>query len=150
MARGTVRRWNVVVGLVGPDDVKTLQTKVHDYRSALQASVDAAAGTPAALPTDGSKWSIQAWGDLVGRCVEFEGRSTNWVNPFSHLYAGAAYDEGRSLITELDAWRDELETRKAPKVPAPVPIPQTDLGLAGGIGLALAAVVAILALRELH
>lgn len=148
--RGTVRSWSTIVGLVGPEDVKALQTRVHDYQAALQVSVDrlAQAGTP--LPLDGSKWSIQAWGDLAGRCSYFETESTNAANPFAYLYAGSAYERGRQLIIELDAWRDELAARKAPMVPAPVEVPHSDLGIAGGLGFALAAVVAILALREMR
>lgn len=133
------------VGLVGPDDVKTLQTKVHDYRASLQASVDAAAGTPAALPLTGV-WSIASWGDVVGRCTQFENESTS--GPLAYLYAGSAYDRGRELITELDKWRDQLATHNAPNVPAAVPVPSSDLGLAGGIGMVLVAVVVFMAWRE--
>jgi hypothetical protein len=145
-ARRTVRRWRSVVGMVGPDDVKALQARVHDYRAGLQASIDlmAKAGNP--LPIDSSKYSIQAWGDEVGRCESFELESTNVVNPFAHLYAGSAYDRGRTLIAELDEWRDELERRKAPNVPAPVPVPHSDLGLAGALGLSGLAILALVAL----
>jgi hypothetical protein len=148
--RATQRRWTVEVGLVGPNDVKVLQTKVHDYREGLQVAVNAVAAAGDPLPHDGGKFSIQAWGDLTGRAVEFEGESTSDLNPLAYLYAGTAYDRGRELIEELDAWRDELARKKAPNVPAPVAVPHSDLGIAGGIGFALAALVAILALRELH
>jgi hypothetical protein len=149
-AQRTERRWKTDVGLVGPDDVKALQAKVHDYRNALQASVDAVAAAGNPLPHDQSKFSIQAWADLVGRCVGFEGETTSGYNPFAYLYAGSAYDRGRELIVELDAFRDELANRQAPNVPAPMPVPHSELGIAGGIGFALAALVAILALRELR
>lgn len=134
-----------MVGLVGPDDVRTLQTKVHDYRVALQASVDRAAGTPAALPLSGAG-SIADWADLVGRCSSFESESES--GPLAYLYAGSAYDRGRELISELDKWRDTLDARKAPNVPSPIPVPHSDVGLAGGIGMVLAAVVVFMVLRE--
>jgi hypothetical protein len=135
---------------VGPNDVKTLQTKVHDYRAALQTSVDALATTGRPLAADNTRWSIQSWGDLVGRASSYEDESTSAINPMAYLYAGAQYDRGRDLIVELDAWRDELASLNAPNVPAAVPVPNSDLGLAGGIGFGLAAIVAILALRELR
>lgn len=146
----TERRWRTVVGLVGPNDVKTLQTKVHDYRSALQVSVDAMAKAGNPLPHDQSQFSIQAWGDLVGRCTQFEDESTNTINPLAYILAGSAYDRGRELIADLDTWRDHLAAQKAPQVPAPVAVPNSDLGIAGGLGFALAALVAIMVLRELH
>ncbi len=149
--RPTVRRWNNahLVGLVGPNDVKELQTKVHDYRAGIQASIDRAAGTPAALPLQGP-FNIASWGDVVGRCVIFESESASSYNPMAYLYAGAAYDRGRELITELDKWRDALAQKGAPNVPEPLPVPNSDFGIAGGLGLALAGVIAILVLRELR
>lgn len=147
----TQRRWTAetLVGLVGPNDVKTLQTKIHDYRAALQVSVDAMAKAGNPLPHDQSQFSIQAWGDLVGRCVQFEDESTNALNPLAYLLSGSAYERGRELLTDLDAWRDHLAAQKAPSVPAPVAVPGSDLGIAGGLGFALAAIVAILVLHEL-
>ena len=148
-----MRRWTprtTVVGLVGPDDVKALQRRVHDYRASIQVSIDAAAKAGKPLALDGSQFSIQAWGDVVGRCSTFEDESTNAANPFAYLYAGATYERGRQLIIELDRWRDHLESVQAPNVPAPVEVPHSDVGLAGGIGFGLAALVAILILRELR
>jgi hypothetical protein len=138
------------VGLVGPNDVKTLQTRVHDYVAGLQAAIDrlAAGGNP--IPIDSSKYSIQQWGNLVGRATEFEQESTSPYNPMAYVYAGAAYERGRQLIIELDGWQEELARRNAPSLPPPVEVPHTDLGLTGGIGFALAAIVAILVLRELR
>lgn len=148
--RRTQRTWRTVVGLVGPNDVKALQTKVHDYRAALQVSVDAAAKAGNPLPLDQSQFSIQAWGDLVGRCSDFENESTSEINPMAYILAGSQYDRGRELIQDLDTFRDHLAAQKAPNVPAPVAVPNSDLGFAGGLGFALAAIVAIMVLRELH
>jgi hypothetical protein len=148
MPRRTERRWRTVIGLVGPTDVAALQQKVAHYRALLEESIAAAAKAGNALPSDSSQFSQKAWVDQVARCSAFEEESTANINPLAYLYAGAAYDRGRTLITELDAWRDELERRKAPNVPAAVPVPASDLGIAGGMGFALAAVVAILLLRE--
>lgn len=122
------------MGLVGPSDVKELQTRVHDYRASLQASIDQAAGTASALPLTGP-WSIAQWADLAGRCEQFESEGESTLNPLNWLYAGSAYDRGRGLIDELDKWRDQLSKQNAPNVPAPVPVPKSDLGLAGGLGL---------------
>ena len=149
MAVRTSRRWRAVVGLVGPADVRMLQTKVHDYRASLQTSVDAGGTSGKGLPLDNSKHSIQAWGDLVARCVAFESESANDYNPLAYILAGSAYDRGRQLIDELDGFRDALVALKVPNVPDAVPVPHSDLGIAGGLGFALAAVVAIFLLREL-
>ncbi len=135
---------------MGPNDVKTLQTKIHDYRGQLQASIDAAARAGSPIASDGSQWSVQNWGDLVGRCTQFENEGTSDWNPLAYIYAGSAYDRGRELIAELDGWRDALAQHKAPNVPDPIPVPNSDLGLAGGIGYLAAAVVAFMVLRELH
>ncbi len=162
-AARTVRTWGlprpVVVGLVGPDDVKALQTRVHDYQAALQVSVDALAKAGKPLASDNSQFSIQSWGDIAGRVSTFEGESTNAINPAAYIFAGSAYERGRQLIDELDSWRDhiaglakqvpETSTTKVP-VPDPVPVPHSDIGLGGGIGIALVAVVAILVLREMR
>jgi len=140
------------VGLVGPSDVKELQTRVHDYRASLQASIDQAAGTASALPLTGV-WSVAAWADLVGRCEQFESEGESTLNPLNWLYAGSAYDRGRGLIDELDKWRDQLAKQNAPNVPAPVPVPKSDLGLAGGLGglgVLAALVVVLLLAKEAH
>lgn len=137
------------MGLVGPADIKTLQRKVHDYRAQLQASVDRAAGTPAALPLTG-EFSVAAWGDLAGECEAFEEESASEANPLAYLYAGSAYDRGRALIDRLDKWRDFMAGQKMPNVPPPIPVPQSDLGLTGTVGLGLALVAAIFLLRELR
>jgi hypothetical protein len=143
----TTRRWTTV-GLVGPSDVRDLQKRLHDYRAALQASIDALAQQGAPLPADNSAYSIQAWGDLVERCERYESEPESDWSPLAYLYAGGAYDRGRALIAELDRWRDELARRRAPRVPAPVPVPRSELSLAGGIGLALAAFFAMMLLRH--
>ena len=143
----TVRTWKKYdVGLVGPDDVRALQTRLQSYRDAIQMAVGP---MKPPLATDGSKWSEQAWTDLSSRVQTFiEDESTNPLNPMAYLYAGSTYERGRQLLAELDSWRDFADNAGAKNVPAPVPVPHADIGLAGGIGFALAAVVAILALRE--
>lgn len=135
--------------MVGPADVKDLQTKVHDYRTSLQASVDKAAGTGAALPLTGP-YNVGDWGNLVGRCVQFESEGQSDLNPLNYLLAGSAYDRGRALIGELDSWRDELARKSAPNVPAPLPVPNSQVDMVSAIGWGLAAIVAILVLRELR
>ena len=133
--------------MVGPDDVRVLQDKIATYRFALQGSINL---TPApGLPEQGV-FSQTAWLDLVERCKAFEAEGASSYNPFAYLYSGTQYERGRQLIIELDKWRDELANRKAPNVPEPVPVPHSDIGLAGGLGFALAAIVAVLALRELR
>lgn len=128
-----------------------LRTRVHDYRVSLQASIDRAAesGHPISIQP-GDPFSIQRWSDLAGRCMHFEDETHHPWSPFPYIYAGAAYDRGRQLIIELDAWRDELARQSAPGVPPPIPVPNSDIGIAGGLGFALAGLVAILALRELR
>lgn len=139
-----------MIGLVGPNDVKTLQTKVHDYRVQLQTSIDAAARAGKPIPSDNSKFSVQNWADVVGRCTLFEDENTSDWNPLAWITSGSAYDRGRDLIAELDTWRDALAAMQTPNVPDPLPVPHSDLGLAGGIGYLAAAIVAFMVLRELH
>jgi len=144
--------------MIGPADIRALQTRVRDYRSSLQVTVDRLAMAGAPLPLDNSKWSIQAWGDIVGRSTTFEGESTNEVNPFAHIYAGSTYERGRQLVTELDAWRDELARRAgalpptAPKVPVPDPVdvPKAEVSLFEGIGSAALVLVALFFLSQWH
>lgn len=133
--------------MVGPAEVRDLQTKVHDYRVSLQASVDAAAGTSAALPITGA-YNIGDWGNLVARCVAFESEGESDYNPLNYLLAGAAYERGRGLVGELDSWRDHLAGKNAPNVPAPLPVPGSEVGLVGAIAWGLGAIIAILVLRE--
>ena len=148
--RRYVRRWRrAAIGLVGPSDVRDIQQRVHDYRATLQGVIDRAAGSKSALPLSGP-FNIADWGDLVGRCVKYEAEGESSWNPLNYLYAGTAWERGRGLVGELDSWRDELARRGAPDVPAPLPVPHSDVGLAGGIALALGAIVAILLIRELR
>jgi hypothetical protein len=153
--RRTVRTWNnAVVGLVGPHDVQELQTKVKAYHESLLVAVDdiVRAGKP--FPNDGSTFSKQAWDELSEREAQFEAESSGAWNPLAYLYSGSAYERGRRLISELDAWRDHLASlaQGMPdakiSVPDPIPVPHSDLGIAGGMGLALVAFVAFLAFRE--
>jgi hypothetical protein len=147
--RRTVRRWHSVVGLVGPNDVRDLQTKVQTYHEAILASVDSWVRAGNKLPADG-KYGQGAWDSLTKREESFLAESVAEWNPLAYLMAGSAYDRGRELIAEMDGWRDELARLKAPNVPDPVPVPHSDLGIAGGLGFALVAIVAILALREMR
>lgn len=130
------RTWHAhaVVGLVGPNDVVDIQRRVDDYRGAIQAAVDglATAGTP--LSHDSGRWSIQAWADVSGRATAFVGESHSVVNPGTYLFAGGDYERGRQLIIELDAWRDELAKRNAPNLPAPAPVPNSDVDILGKVG----------------
>jgi hypothetical protein len=146
-AARTHRRWTTIVGIVTPTDVKTLQTKVRDYHAQLQASVDRAAGTPAALPLEGD-FSAAAWGDLSGRVSQFLDESSSEVNPLAYVHAGSAYDEGRDLVTELDRWRDALADRKAPGVPPAMPVPRTELGLGESLGLGVMLLAALFLWHE--
>ena len=151
MARVTDRRWHPpnVVGMVGPHDVEDLQLKVKTYHEALLVALDAWVRAGNKLPDDNSTWSSQAWDALSSREASFEAESMAGWNPLAYLYAGASYERGRELIDELDKWRDHFAEQKMPDVPNPVPVPHSDVGLAGGLGFALAAVVAILVLREM-
>lgn len=144
--RRTVRRWHHVVGLVGPNEVKDLQRRVHDYHTKIIASHD---GLQKAKPGTIPALREHDWVDLGMRIIAFEDENWTAWNPMNYVFAGAAYDRGRGLIEELDTWRDQLAAWDAPDVPAPLPVPHSDLGLAGGLGFALAAVVAIMVMREL-
>ena len=146
MTRRTVRTWHSVVGLVGPSEVKDLQRRVHDYHTKIIASHD---GLQKADPSKISAMREHEWTDLGMRIIAFEDENWTAWNPMNYVFAGAAYDRGRGLIEELDTWRDQLAAWKAPDVPDPLPVPHSDLGLAGGLGFALAAVVAIMLMREL-
>lgn len=141
----TRRRWNV--GLVGPSDVRDLQRKVRPYFDALEQAITK---LQPPLPLDQSTFSGQAWVQTSERTAAFLNEEmTSDLNPLAYILAGSAYERGRQVIDNLDGWRDYLSSRKAPNVPDPVPVPHADLGLAGGIGFALAAIVAILVLRDL-
>ena len=142
----THRVWNYVVGMVGPADVRDLQTRVRSYFSALEQSV-AAVKPP--LPLDQSAFSGQAWVRMSERVGVFlnESVDSDW-NPIAYIYAGATYERGRQIIDDLDKWRDQLATLKAPNVPAPLPVPNSDIGLAGGIGIVAAAIVVFMLLKN--
>jgi hypothetical protein len=140
----THRVWNYVVGMVGPTDVRDLQARVRSYFSALEQSV-----ASVKLPLDQSAFSGQAWVRMSERVGQFlNEEATNDWNPLAHIYAGAAYERGRVIIDDLDKWRDQLATLKATNVPAPLPVPHSDIGLAGGLGFVAAAVVILMLLRN--
>src|SRR5271170_7954886 len=154
--RPTVRQWHTaVVGLVGPDDVSALQSKVRAYHEQLLVALDNlntawATGpqkTGAPLPTTG-KFTAATWDDLSSRVATFVAESSNELNPMAYLYAGSAYDRGRGLVTELDTWRDELASLGASGVPVAMPVPASDLGITGGIGMLALAVLAFMFMRE--
>jgi hypothetical protein len=149
----TQRHWHrrALVGIVSCDDVKSMQTQTHDYRASLQASIDAAAAAGKPLAADNTPRSVQQWADLVGRTVLFENETC-----LVGIFAGSQFDRGRGLIGELDGWRDFLASSRgglgpAPGLPAPVPVPASDVSLFGGIGqmgLLLAAVLALVVLGK--
>jgi hypothetical protein len=133
--------------MVGPDDVRDLQAKVTSYYGQILVALDNLRRGGTNLLATG-KFTDAAWDELTTREAAFAAESSSEVNPLAYVYAGSAYDRGRGLLTELDAWRDELDSLKAPGVPPPIVVPNADLGITGGIGLALLAVVAFMALRE--
>jgi len=144
----TRRTWRVV-GIVTPDDVKAMQSKVATYQATLQGVVDALTKAGKPLVTDQSQWSASAWSDLGTRVAAFQARTQEAWNPIDYLSSGSLYEQGRALITEQDGWRDELARRNAPNVPPPLAVPKSDLGLAGGVSLlALAALGVFLFLRD--
>lgn len=143
-----------MVGLVGPDDVKDLQGKVDHYHSQLEDVITALGKAGKSLPIDASTFGGAAWVDLSARCAAFVNEaSTGTFNPAAYIFAGSTYERGRGLIDELDKWRDHLADMAkgvaSVVVPDPLPVPHSDIGLGGGMGLVLAAIVAILVLREM-
>lgn len=132
--------------MVGPSDVRDLQVRIRPYFSALE---DAVGKLKPPLALDQSQWSGQAWVQLSERVGRFlnEEHTSDW-NPLAYLDAGASYERGRQVLTDLDAWRDELARRGAPNVPAAIAVPHADIGPIGGLGFILAAVVAILLLKK--
>ncbi len=145
--RPTVRTWKKVVGMVGPDDIRDLQTKVTSYHGQILVALDNLRRAGTNLPTSG-KFTDAAWDELTKREEAFNAESSSELNPLAYLYAGSAYDRGRAILTELDAWRDELDSLKAPGVPPPVEVPGADFGIAGGYGMLLLVAVALYAMRE--
>lgn len=143
------------VGLVSCDDVRALQKRINSYRSALGTSIDLLK-SPGVWNAATKKWesrelggvgprSTPAWTALGERCSQYEEESCTLG-----LFAGSQFDRGRALVTELDGWRDFLASVSAPSLPDPVPTPASDVSLAGGIGWGLAAIVAVLVLREIR
>lgn len=154
--RTTVRRWAAIVGMVTPQQLKALQSKVQTYHESLLVALTnlqtawQAGPQPqgAPLPTTG-KFTQATWDDMTQREEAFLAVSSNELNPLAWLDASSAYDQGRALITEMDAWRDELETLKAPGVPTtPLPVPASETSFLGDVGTGLMLVLAILAFRE--
>lgn len=150
--------------MVSCDDVRALQKQVNAYHAALDDSIaqmhspgiyNAQTGTWEArdLGGTGERSSI-VWRDLLDRCSQYEEESCT-----IGLFAGSQFDRGRALIVELDGWRDWLagqraatnpQTQSTWTVPAPVAVPQSDVGIAGGLAWAAAAVIGILLLREMR
>jgi hypothetical protein len=157
-ARRTVRRWDAVVGFSTPNDVADLQAKVRAYHEQLLVALTnletawqqgpQKQGAP--LPTTG-KFTQVSWDDLTSRVGTFLAVSAAELNPLAWVDASSAYAQGQGLVTELDAWRDELASLAAPGVPAsPMPIPQSQTSFFGDIGTGLLLVLGILLLRELR
>jgi hypothetical protein len=145
----TVRRWKRTVGIATQEDVRALQLKVADYFAELQAIIADAANKGDSLPIHNEPFSAQTWADLAGRVDEY----THEFPAF--LFTGGQYDRGRDLIVELDKWRDYLASKREGQgpmanVPPPMPVPSSDVGVFGGIGVVLAVVLGILLLREVH
>jgi hypothetical protein len=142
--------------MVGPTDVQDLQAKVQAYHEALLVALTdlntawatgpQASGAP--LPTTG-KFTQATWDDMTKREEAFLAVSVSELNPLAWVDAANAYETGRGLIGELDGWRDELATLKAPNVPAPIDVPSSKTSLFGDVGTGLMLLIAILALHEL-
>lgn len=139
------------MGVVGPNDVRALQTKVQHYHELLLVALDTFKRGGAALPTSGP-FTQDAWDALTAREEQFLAESVSELNPMAYIFAGGAYDRGRELIASLDTWRDWLANQKAPGVTVPdaIPVPGSDLSIASALGLAGAALLAFLIFRELH
>jgi len=136
------------VGFATPNDVRDLQTKVQAYHEQLLIALTnlQQAGTP--LPSTGS-FTQAAWDAMTKREEAFLAVSVNELNPLAWVDASSAFEQGRSIVTELDAWRDQLATLKAPGVPsAPMPVPGSQTGLFGDIGTGLMLVLGIMLLHE--
>ena len=145
--RKTRRRWRRRVGLIGPSDIKALQSKVDAYRSRLRPFAINAPLTPA---PSSSKFTIIDWQELDRRTDEFLAEPVSTWNPIDYVVASGVFKRGRDLVTELDAWHDELLRLGVRNVPPPRPGPDSELDLAGGIGFALAAIVGLMLLRDLR
>jgi hypothetical protein len=137
------------VGLVGPNDVRDLQTKVRSYHESILVSLDSWVRQGNKLDASTGPFSQGAWDALTKREEAFLAESVAEWNPLAYVLAGSAYERGREILTDLDSWRDHLAGMKAPQVPEPIAVPHADLGIAGGLGFALAAIVAIMVLRDL-
>jgi hypothetical protein len=143
--------------MIGPTDVQALQEQVKAYHEQLLialtnlttawASGPQATGAP--LPTTG-KFTQATWDALTAREEAFLAISVNELNPLAWVDAANAYEQGRALVGELDAWRDELETLGASGVPSPIPIPASHTSLFGDISTGLMLVLGILMMRELR
>lgn len=156
VARHRTRRvWSHVIGLVGPNDVKDLQQKVQTYHEQLLVALtdlttawgSGPQATGAPLPTTG-KFTQATWDAMTAREEAFLAVSVNELNPLAWVDAANAYEQGRALIGELDAWRDELASLKAPNVPAPIDIPASKTSLFGDISTGLMLVFGIMLLHE--
>jgi hypothetical protein len=148
------RRWQVnrakVAGLLSCDDVSYLKAQIHTYRAQLEASASELQKKGWSWPMHNEARSAQTWADLAGLVARYEAESCTLP-----ILASGQYERGRDLVKQLDEWRDWLATQRAPggeaaDVPAPVPVPHSQVDIAEGIGWALAAIVLIMVLRELR
>jgi hypothetical protein len=114
------------VGIVGPADIQDLQKRVRDYRERLMPLVASAPLTPA---PSSSPFTIIDWQALVERSTAFEDETITPLNPLDYLFSSSQYNRGRSIIVELDKWRDELMRLHVPAVPQPIPVPESDIGI---------------------
>jgi hypothetical protein len=143
--------------MIGPNDVKDLQTQVQTYHEQLLVALtnlntawaQGPQKTGAPLPTSG-KFTQASWDAMTAREEAFLAVSVNELNPLAWVDAANAYEQGRALVSELDAWRDELETLGASGVPSPIPIPASKTSLFGDVTTGLMLVLGILLMRELR
>jgi hypothetical protein len=129
------------VGIVTQDEVRALQTKVSDYFQQLNAVIAQESAKGDFLPHHNEQFSAQTWADLAGRVAEYTAESP------SLIFTGGQWDRGRELIEQLDKWRDYLASSRGgqgpmPNVPAPMPVPQSEVSVFGG-GLATIALVVL-------
>lgn len=135
------RRW--VVGIVSCDDIKALQLRINQYRSALGTSFEQ---LPADQKGTTGPHGELAWKALTDRCAQYENEEC-----YLGLFAGSQFDRGRALVTELDGWRDWLASIKAPSLPEPVPVPHAQASLFGAtanMGVLLAVLAGLYILKK--
>lgn len=146
--RRTRREWHPrTVGFSTPNDVRDLQTKVQAYHEQLLIALTNLRQGGQELPA--GAFSQDAWDAMTKREEAFLAVSVNELNPLAWVDASTAFAQGRALVTELDTWRDELASLKAPGVPAdPMPVPGSQTSFFGDIGTGLMLLVGLMLLHE--